>query len=89
MPTENIIYTCETSGTTQTCTIPLSNFYNGNVATFNTPFFSSGDLFISLELFVLIIFAIITFISKGVFSVKVHKEYTGVNTPEGKEHYKI
>jgi len=89
MPTENIIYTCVTAGDTQTCTIPLSNFYNGNVATFNTPFFSAGELFIGIELLVLIIFGIIAFISKGVFSVKVHKEYTGVNQPEGKEHYKL
>jgi len=89
MPTENIIYTCETVGTTQTCTIPFSNFYNGDVETFNTPFFSAGDLFISLELFILIIFTIIAFISKSIFSVKVHKEYTGVNQQEGKEHYKI
>jgi hypothetical protein len=89
MPTENIVYTCETSGTTQTCTIPLDNFYNGNVATFATPFFSAGDLFISLELLVLIIFGIIQFMARGVLSVKTHKKYTGVNQPEGKEEYKI
>ena len=89
MPTENITYSCTTTGDTQNCTIPLSNFYNGNVATFATPFFSAGDLFISLELLVIIIFAIIHFVGRGVLSVKTHKEYTGVNQPEGKENYKI
>jgi len=32
---------------------------------------------------------IIFLIKVGIFSVKVHKEYTGVNEIEGKQHYKI
>ncbi len=89
MPTEDIIYNCVTVGDTQTCTIPLSNFYNGNVSSFSTPFFSSGDMFIALELLVIIIFFIIFFLYKSIFSVKVHKNYMGVNQQEGKEFYKI
>jgi hypothetical protein len=46
-------------------------------------------MFISLELLILIIFAIIALVSKAIFAVSVHKKYLGVNQQEGKEIYKI
>lgn len=90
MPTENLTWSCSTDGTgLTTCIMPFSQIYNGNVNTFNTPFFSAGEMFISLLLLIGLILSLIVIIKKGIFSVSVHKEYTGVNQMEGKEHYKI
>ena len=75
MQTDNIITTCLNNSDGFTCTTPS--------------FFSGGDMFISFLLLLGLIFVIIGLLSKAVFAVKVHKEYTGVNQMEGKEHYKI
>ena len=61
----------------------------GNFTLDNGATFTSGDLFISLLLFIGLIIAIIILAIKSIFGVSVHKKYTGVNTFEGKEHYKI
>jgi len=91
MPTENVTLNCTNHavGTDNMCTLSLADLWNGNVATFNTPFFSAGDMFISLLLVIGLILAIITMVRLGVFSVKVHKKYLGVNQMEGKEEYEI
>ena len=91
MPTETLTITCTNNptNTDNTCTIPFSSIYSGNVASFNTPFFSSGEMFISLLLLIGLILAIITMVRKGIFSIKVHKKYLGVNQMEGKEIYKM
>ena len=76
----------------QTDTITISCVNNGDGSGFvcTTPsVFSGGEMFISLLLIIGLIFAIIAMVSKGVFSIDIHKHYTGVNQLEGKEHYKI
>lgn len=77
MQTDTITLTCTNNiiGTDNVCTTPS--------------IFSGGDMFISLELLILIIFAIIALVSKAIFAVSVHKKYLGVNQQEGKEIYKI
>ena len=89
MPTETLTITCTTNDTGQVCTIPMSDIWSGNVASFNTPFYSAGEMFISLCLVILIVLSLISLVSKAIFSVKVHKKYLGVNQKEGKEIYKI
>lgn len=75
MPTEKITTFCEKTGNDFTCTTNLSDFYNGSVNTFNTPFFSAGEMFISFLLLIGLIIAIIALIKSGVFSVAVNKKY--------------
>ena len=89
MPTENISITCLNNSLGMDCTIPLSDIYNGNVATFNTPFFSAGEMFISLMLLIGLILAIITMVRRGIFSVPVKRKFQGVNQWEGKEEYEL
>ena len=79
---ENLTFICETTETGQNCS------YDNNIPMING-MFSSGEMIISLFLFILIIFEIIKFIIKGVGSVSVVREYTGNNSPDGKEQYKI
>jgi hypothetical protein len=77
MQTDNITITClnNTDGSGFNCTTPA--------------IFSGGDMFISLLLIIGLVLAIISMVQKGIFSVSVHKEYTGVNEIEGKHHYKL
>lgn len=53
----------------------LSDIYNGNVATFNTPFFSAGEMFISFLLVIGLILAIIAIIKSSIFNVSVTKKH--------------
>jgi hypothetical protein len=73
---------------TETITLTCLNNLDGFNCTTDS-IFSGGEMFISLELLVIIIFILIHFIIRGVLSVKTHKEYQGVNQPEGKEKYRI
>jgi len=75
MQTETINITCLNNSEGFTCTTPS--------------IFSGGEMFISLLLLIGLVFALIALLRKGIFSVSVHKEFTGVNSMEGKEHYKI
>jgi len=72
------------------CSIPTEIFSSefGN-APFLTSEFSSGEMLISLFLFIGLILAIILIVAKSIKSVAVHKKYLGVNQMEGKEIYKI
>jgi uncharacterized membrane protein len=78
----DIILNCETIEGGQTCTLPSSEPYF-------TPFFSAGDIVISIFLLILIIFELIKFLSKGLSTQKVVRNYQGNNSPDGKEFYKI
>lgn len=74
----------------QTDTITTTCLNNSDGFTCTTPaYFSGGDMFISLLLLIGLVLGIIAILKKSIFSVNVHKEYTGVNQIEGKEHYKI
>ena len=75
---------------TNLITITCSNNETGTENVCTTPaWISGGEMFISLELLILIVFAIISFVAKAIFVVAVHKKYIGVNQKEGKEIYKI
>ena len=75
MQTDTITLTCENVSGGQVCTTPA--------------FFSGGDMFISFILLIFLVIEIIKLVIKGVFYIQIHKEYTGVNILEGKEHYKL
>jgi len=79
---ENIILQCENTGTGQTCLIPTQD-------PIFTPFFSSGDIMISVLLLLLVIFELVKFLRAGINSVEVKRNYQGNNSPDGKEFYKI
>lgn len=79
---ENIQINCVTIEGGQTCTIPASD-------PIITPFLSSGDILCGIFLFIIILLKLVELLKNGIFSVKVVKEYTGNNSPDGKEHYKI
>jgi hypothetical protein len=68
-------------------------YANYNVATTTTPVlsstFSSGDLMISLLLFIMLIMGLIYFLHKAITSVAVHRRYQGNNSPDGKEFYEL
>lgn len=99
---QNMNYLCENSNMTATIDRTTTLFityvpYNlrqvstsiGNFTLDNGATFTSGDLFISLLLFIGLIIAIIVLAIKSIFGVSVHKKYLGVNQIEGKEIYKI
>ena len=52
-----------------------------------TPFFSSGDLMISLLLFILLVIEMIKLVACSISSIKTNKKYLGNNSPDGKEIY--
>ena len=79
---ENITINCITGETGQICTIPATD-------PVITPFFSSGEVLICLFLFVLILLKFVELLKSGIGSVKVVREFTGNNSPDGKETYKI
>lgn len=91
MPTEQIQISCTNNeiGTDNVCTLNFSDVWNGNVDSFNTPFFSAGDMMISFLLLLIFLSSLISYIIKIVSSVDVFKKYQGVNQQEGKENYKI
>jgi len=63
-------------------------YLNANDPLF-TPFFSSGDIMISILLLVLIILQLVKILNKSISSVSVVRKYQGNNSPDGKEFYKI
>jgi len=78
----DITLNCVNNTDGQTCTI------NGDEPLI-TPFFNSGDIVISLFLFIIIILMLIRFLKKGINSVEVLRHYQGNNSPDGKEFYKL
>ena len=74
----------QTDTITITCT---NNIIGSNNTCTTSSWFSGGEFFISLLLLILIIFTMINMLINAVFTVKIFKEYTGVNQLEGKEHY--
>lgn len=79
---QDIIINCENIGDNMNCLIPTSN-------PFFTPFFSSGDIMISILLLILVIFELIKFLRSGINSVSITRNYQGNNSPDGKEFYKL
>jgi len=77
-----IIINCVTVSGGQTCTIPASDPYF-------IPFFSAGDIVISVFLFILIFFEMVKFLKKAFSTQKVIRKYQGNNSPDGKEFYKL
>ena len=79
MQTDLITLTCSNNviGTDNVCTTPS--------------IFSGGEMFIGLELLILIIFSIISMVAVAIFSIKVHKKYIGkfFEEKEGSEIYDI
>jgi len=74
MQTETITLTCLTNPDGFDCTTPS--------------IFSGGEMFIALELLILIIFAIISMVAVAIFSLKVHKKFIG-RYDDGKEGAEI
>lgn len=75
---QNVITTCETIGSTTTCTVDYSD-----------GFFTSGDLFISLELFIIIVLGLTLVLTSSMRRIPVTKKYVGNNSTDGKEIYEI
>jgi len=69
---------------TSTCIVATSTN-----CTISQNYFTSGEMFISLLLLILILLKIIELVSQGIFSIPITKKFTGVNTIEGKEEYDI
>lgn len=79
---DTIILQCETTTNGQTCIIPTQD-------PIFTPFFSSGDIMISILLLLLVVFELIKFLRGGINSVEIKRIYQGNNSPDGKEFYKL
>lgn len=79
---QDISIQCENTGSGQTCLIPASD-------PFFTPFFSSGDIMISILLFILIVIELIKLLRAGISTVSIIRKYQGNNSPDGKEFYKL
>ena len=73
---------------TDTITLTCVNNDDGFICTTNS-IFSGGEMFISLLLIVGLILGIISMVAIGIFSIKIHKKYLGVNQLEGKEIYDL
>lgn len=72
----NDITTCTLSGTDYTCTTP-ENFY------------TMGEMFICLLLLILILLKMVELVRDGIFTIPITRKFTGVNSQEGKEEYKL
>lgn len=75
---QNITTTCETTGSTTTC-----------IADYSDGFFTSGDLFIGLELFIIIVIGLSLILTSSMRRIPVKKNYLGNNSTDGKEIYEI
>ena len=75
MQTDLITLTCENNTNGFVCTTPA--------------IFSGGEMFISIMLMLIFLLGLMAMIKSHIFAVSIHKEYTGNNTQEGKEHFKI
>lgn len=76
---ENIQWLCDENNL---CTVQ-------NVDPLFTPFFSSGDIMISILLLLLIIIELINLLRGSLKGVDIHRKYQGNNSPDGKEFYKL
>lgn len=54
-----------------------------------TPFFSSGDIMISILLLLLLLIELIKLLRSAISKQKVIREYQGNNSPDGKEFYNL
>jgi len=73
----------------QTDIITLTCLNNADGFNCTTPsIFSGGEMFISLELLILILFSIIAMVAWAIFAVKVHKKFIG-RYDDGKEGAEI
>ena len=79
---QDLIINCENIGDNMNCLIPASD-------PFFTPFFSSGDIMISVLLLILIVIELIKLLRGGLNSVSVIRKYQGNNSPDGKEFYEL
>lgn len=75
---ENLTTTCETVGDTQTC-----------VTDYSQGFYTSGELVISLQLFIIIIFIIFWSVRSSLNSITIKRKFLGNNSKDGKEIYEI
>lgn len=60
-----------------------------NSEPFFTPFFSSGDIMISILLLLLFLVELIKLLRFSISKQKIIREYQGNNSPDGKEFYEI
>lgn len=72
----NLTTTCETIGSTQTC-----------VTDFSQGYFTSGELFIGLELFLILLILITACIRFWLNTFPKNKKFLGNNSTDGKEIY--
>lgn len=79
---ENIEWNCITTENGNTCTIQ-------NIDPILTPYFSSGDIMISILLLLLFLIELIKLLRFSIGKIKVTREYQGNNSQEGKEFYQI
>lgn len=79
---QDINLQCETITGGQNCVIASGD-------PFVTPFISSGEILISLFLFIIIFLELVKLLIASISSVKVVREFTGNNSPDGKENYTI
>lgn len=79
---ENIILKCKNTESGQICVISTQE-------PLFTPFFSSGDIMISILILLLVFFELVKLLRGGINSVEVKRIYQGNNSPDGKEFYKI
>jgi len=68
--------TCIAVGTSTDCTISQS-------------YFTSGEMFMSLLLLILIVLKIFEIVRQGIFTIKQKRKFTGNNSQMGKEEYDI
>lgn len=68
--------TCVSVGTSTDCTISQA-------------YFTSGEMFISLLLLILIILKMFEIVRGGIFTIQQKRIFTGNNSQMGKEHYDI
>lgn len=79
---QDIQIQCENIDGGMNCLIPASD-------PFFTPFFTSGDIMISVLLLLLFVLELVKLLRGGIKSVSVTRKYQGNNSPDGKEFYKI
>ena len=85
MQNQNHLYDCYTDQATK-----ISHCYSDiNASPFYIPNFSSGDLMISLLLFIFLIIELIKLVARSISKIKINKKYLGNNSQDGKNIYNI
>jgi len=79
---ENITFECNTTETGQLCIVQ-------NTEHIFTPFFSSGDIMISILLSLIFFVELVKLLRKSISTTSVVRNYQGNNSPDGKEFYKL